>query len=546
MQTQEKRTQIKEKGIRYVCISVTCLSAFLLTLSLYLLLKPQIEWYRRGTVAYAFIALTCAPTIALGTYWTVTKKLTYKRLTTLLIIVAFALRMGYVLYTPAATRQHDTFSPNFDGHEAYAWTIFSTGKLPTSNVYQFYHPPFNALLQAWFMRFMDGLTTSISEIFGLEEYFSSAFSFAKPSYVDGRRYFLFGSCQILSILYSLTASIFAVKTVNLFTNSTKTKGVLTAFVLLYPRQIQMAGSLNNDGPAYMFAVIALYTALQWWKGKKSWGYILCCAIAIGCGMMCKLSSATVCLPIAGIFIYEFVRTCARKEQSLSFGKIVGQYAAFLGVCAPLGLWFQVYAFLTFGQPFGYVFSNLNSALYTGDVSWVGRFIIPLDLKEWFGSLYCRPFDNYNLFHYALRSSIFGEYTYWYGEGFGVLSVLFAYGVFALLLFASVYAVVVYIKNGKRKGKNIFVVGLKEILFVALLVLSQVGSEVYFYITMPYGCTMDFRYIMPMILALALWVNLVEKVLANENGVLAKGTITWLHILMVGMIVSSSLFYCVCL
>lgn len=91
-----------------------------------------------------------------------------------------------------------------------------------------------------------------------------------------------------------------------------------------------------------------------------------------------------------------------------------------------------------------------------------------------------------------------------------------------------------------------VVSLKDFLFVFLLMQSQVLSEIYFYIEMPYGCTMDFRYIMPMILALALTLGYVQKALAALQTQTARRLDLWLTILTCIFLASSVLFYCVCI
>ena len=270
-------------------------------------------------------------------------------------------------------------------------------------------------------------------------------------------------------------------------------------------------------------------------------------------MCAKLSSATVCLPIAGIFVYEFIRTVRKEGEALSIGKIVLQYGLFLLVCAPIGLWFQVYAKVRFEQPFGYVFSNLNQKLYTGDHSLFERFVFAFDINEYIGTLYCRPFEgNYNLFHYALRSSIFGEFSYWQGEGFAVMAVLLAYLVVAFLCIA----LILVWKEGyrRRKAKPVLLgeqngvvreLSREDFLFVFLLMQSQVLSEIYFYLKMPYGCTMDFRYIMPMILAIALTIGCVQKSLEVSQSRIAKPLHTLLTITTAAFLTVSSLFYCVC-
>ncbi len=535
--------------------------ALFLTLALFFAVKPLMEAkeysIRTGVVAQSLTVVVLGVCGVLCAYWFFTNRLTAKRALVLLLVAGYALRVGYMLYTGAATRQQDTYTKNFDGHEAYAWTIFSTGKLPNSNVYQFYHPPLNAMIQAAFMHFVSWLC----EFLALGEYVPSAFLYGKPDYiVDETRWFLYSSCQVLSVLYSLAACVGMLKILRLFNFQGKTRLLIASFVVLFPRNVQFSGMLNNDGLAFALAIYAIYFALKWQKQGRGFADILLCALCVGLGMMTKLSSATVCLPIAGIFIFELVDSIKKKEGALGFLNMALQYSVFLLVCAPLGLWFQVYAKLRFDQPFGYVFSNLNHLLYTGDHSFFSRFILCLDFSEYFGSLWCRPFNgNYYLFNYALRSSIFGEFSYWQGEGFAVLAVIAAYAFCVALFIALVYLVALWRKNrskphafgstlsaleGGRVALN--VISLKDFLFVFLLMQSQVLSEIYFYLQMPYGCTMDFRYIMPMILAIALTLGYVLKALSGLQTKTARRLELWLCILTCVFLVSSTLFYCVCI
>ncbi len=520
---------------------------FFATLILFWTVKPLIEVQRTGVVAQSIIVVSFAAIIGFIAYMGATKHLKTRHVVMAILFAGYILRVGYMLYTPAAARQQDTFTKNFDGHEAYAWTLFESGKLPTTNDYQFYHPPLNALLQAGFMKFIYGLTEGASALFG-GEYFPNAFVYGKPEYIGAERYYLYSSCQILSVLYSFVAAVVLVKTVCLFSFSEKTKLFLSAFVVFFPRQIQFAGMLNNDGIAYLLGVLAMYYALKWQRGRR-WAWILLCGFAVGLGMMSKLSSATVCLPIAGIFVYQFVQTVGKKEGAMPFWKMATQYGVFLLICAPIGLWFQVYAKVRFDQGFGFVFDNLNHKLYTGNHSFFTRFIFTLDLDEYFGSLYCRPFEgNYYLFNYALRSAIFGEFSYWQGEGFAVLSILTAYMGAALLAICLIWTGVKCLRTRGKENSLFRAAGLdcKELIFVFLLVQSQVLSEIYFYMKMPYGCTMDFRYIMPLILGIALLVGVVDKFLVAEGG---RGSLVLRRLTAIALtafLISSALFYCVCI
>ena len=173
------------------------------------------------------------------------------------------------------------------------------------------------------------------------------------------------------------------------------------------------------------------------------------------------------------------------------------------------------------------------------------FFFTFDANELFGSLYCKSFDNYNIFHFCLRSSIFGEQSYKQGEIFAVASVLFAYAVCILLFIAIVWCVIRYFKS-KKQQDGLYAkapVSFKDLLFVFLLVQSQVLSQIYFNISMPYGCTMDFRYIMPLILGLALTMGCTQKCLVEDNGKASIVLHRLLAIATAGFLIASMLFYC---
>ena len=519
------------------------LAVLLMTSLFFTVFKPLIGYYSEGAFAKAFIAVCLGACCVFIAYMGATKRLKTRHVAAIILIVGYVLRVGYILYTPATLRQHDTFSKNFDGHEAYAWTIFETGSLPTTNAYQFYHPPLNALIQALFMRITEGVTSILGENF-----FPDAFAYGKPEYVNEQRYFLYSSCQILSVTYAFITSVLLMKMLKMFSFPEKTYLFLSAFAVLYPRHIQFSGMLNNDPLAYLFAVAALFFALRWWKGTRSWIYVALCGGAVGLGMMAKLSSATVCIPIAGIFIYEFVQTLRKKEGALDFWKMAIQYGVFLCLCAPIGLWFQVYAKIRFDQPFGFVFSNLNQRLYTGDYSVWARFGITFDLSEYLSSIFCLPFENYNLFSYAIKCSIFGEFQYTQGIGFGALALLFAYMGIVFLAIGGIWCAVLWWKNRKNKDGFLYKempMGHKDLLFAGLMILSQILSEIYFYAKMPYGCTMDFRYIMPLIFGLALAIGFVKSTLTVSGSAKAYKYNLLLTIVIGGFIVSSTLFYCIC-
>lgn len=513
---------------------------------LFLFIKPEFSSIRNGVFAQCFIAISLVSLVVAGYVFYRHKKLDFAHIIVLLIIAGAVVRIGYMLYTPSSVRQYDTWTMNNDGHEAYAWTIYSTGKLPNSNVYQFYHPPLNAIIQAMWMHFTNGFTSLLSDIFKMGSFFPDAFLAGKPIYANSQRYFLYSTTQILSAFYSFVIAIFSLKTLKLFKMSKQSFFVAAVVVIFFPRMIQLSGQLNNDSICSMFSIMGVYYCLLWWKqGKKTYPIIMC-SISIGLAMMSKLTGAVVCLPIAVAFIYEFIRTLKKKEGSLPLSKMIIQYVSFLLICAPIGLWFQVYANVRFGQSFGHVFSNLNPSLDTSSYSFFERFIVTFDLHEIFGDLFCKAFDNYYIPAYIIKSSIFGEFTYWQGESFALLAVILAFLVVIVMAVLFVRYLVDIFKNWKKESGQEVKEERENLLFISTFLLALLGSVTYFNLQMPYGCTMDFRYMIPIVLCFALLIALVFERLDNTKFKFSKPIKNYASLMIVIMMASSTLFYCVCI
>jgi hypothetical protein len=146
----------------------------------------------------------------------------------------------------------------------------------------------------------------------------------------------------------------------------------------------------------------------------------------------------------------------------------------------------------------------------------------------------------------LRSSIFGEQPYKQGDVFAFAAVVLAYAT-AILLFAAIVWCIVRYFSSKKEENGLYQtkpVSFKDLLFVFLLVQSQVISQVYFNLSMPYGCTMDFRYIMPLILGMALTIGCAQTCLVTDGGKISVVISRLLSIVMVGFLLSSVLFYCI--
>ena len=551
------------KTSRYLCVF---LLVAILTTVLFYLVKPYYDFMgRKGVMAQSLGVVALLAVAIFAIILKMKGSLNAETAVVLILIGGYAIRLAYMLYTPVSVRQHDTYNRALTGHEAYAWIIYSTGKLPTTNSYQFYHPPLNAAIQAGFMHIMNVLTEALQNVFGLGNIIPSKYLAGMPS-VKGNnyvglteyRYYLYSTTQILGVMWSFITMITLVKTLKLLGVKGNALVGISAVVVFFPRHIQFAGQVNNDAVAYMFQVLAIYFCLKWWKCGKNIFDLIICSLAIGFGMMSKISCAITAVPIGGVFIYEFIlaiiRETKKDESDIRLWKLVVGYVVFLAICAPIGLWFQIYAYKNFGQKLGYVFGNLNHLLATDHHSFFERMFITFDVEEWFGTLYCIPFcseknkvitsyNNYNLWLYLTRSALFGEFSYKGGECFAVTAYACSLIANILLLASVVYAIVLFCKNGCKFAveKN----EIKNMVLIVTLAFTVIISEFAFYVKMPYACTQDFRYVMPLILGIPMIYYYSRRKIKAANtkvgNVLALST----DIAGAAVIVLMILFYCVC-
>lgn len=512
----------------YLFETLFYVSTFLVSVLFYLIFTPLIngnEHIGRGEagkyLAICLLVILSLVLVILANH----KKLDRKTIIFLMIIASYIIRLGYILYTEGVARQYDTWGVGDDGHFDYANIIYLSGKLPPNNNYQFYHPPFNAFVQSIFMKFFKvAFTFANNTIF--------ATSVDKSLEMTNEAYF--SACQTLSLLYVTIITVTASKIFKKL-NIEGIGGLIgLAFIIFFPRFIQLSGQLNNDILCIMLCILAVYWAIKFYQ-NQTYLNIIVLAVIIGLALMTKLNGATICLPIAILMIMVLVDRLKTKEK----GKIIDifvKFAIFVVVCAPIALWFQVYAYKRFGQPFAFVFSNLNGHLSTSHVSVWNRFFMPT--FSCFKKPFANAWEDYNLWDYMLKSSLFGEFSYWNGTAFACVAVIVHYLFHITFIVSLVFAFF----NRKFENKRIF--DLPVIVFGSIIV-TLICCQIYFYIKMPYGCTMDFRYVVPLVLGYGGMVGVMQSDSKNTR---LKGykTISLVNgFFAVCLVCLTTIFYLVC-
>lgn len=437
-----------------------------------LLLQADEAWIRVGMVVCVTFCLS-------GIVFVRLKKgaAAMETILLLVILIGIVMRIGYMLYTPVSIRSHDIYRGQGCGHADYIQYLFTNGALPPTNEYQYYHPPFAHIVMAIVVKIFSWFQPKATE-------FSSLIEAAKivPC---------FASCAMLFVTRSLCRELKLSQRASL---------LVLAVVALHPTFYLISSNINNDSLMIFFYLTAVLYTVRWYY-DQSWKNILLLAVSIGLGMMTKLSAFTVAFFTGTVFLIVLIQ----RWKKHTAWPVIGQFAAFGGVSVPLGLWYSVRNYFMFRQMPYYVFQiSTGTDLYCGDVSFFERFVA-IPLRQMFNPTYCNTCNDVNVWLFTLKSSVFGEYTFTQPDAQARLLVLANFVLILLSLAAMIYVLV------RAKEANVF--ARFGMVFLWLI-------QLYFFITFnlkyPFGCTMDFRYIVPTALFGAIYLALALDRVKNAQ------------------------------
>lgn len=409
-----------------------------------------------------------------GIYLKQTEKLTDEALITLIFALGFVMRLGYTLYTGLYDRQCDlgVFTEgNYNTwHAGYILYVRDHMRIPGVDVRglgEFYHPPFHYFVSAVFLKITDLFLPK-----GTHHY---------------------EALQALSMLWTQWALIMAYKVVKLAGVKKEHLPSAALIVTAFPALTQMSASINNDILSVMLYFTGFYFGLRWFK-EGGWKNIICAALAVGCGMMTKLSVGMIAFPVGFLFIVKLIRDLMNKQDKKAAKRFFLQLIVFGMICAPLGLWFQVMNYIKFKVPLTYVLRADNPyqdlTKYTPVQRIFGFYGFPIE--DFFMNLGSDGEQDYNIFIAQVKTALFGgtncrDDLVMSMAGYALLIVFLI--LIALSVAGFIYAVITL-----KKRKSIW-----EDLAMAVLAVSQTISVISFSLQYPHICSQDFRYSTPFIL-----------------------------------------------
>lgn len=426
----------------------------------------------------------------------------------LLFATALLLHLTYTFYTGVYTRQHDVYGYTDSGHMGYIYYIYENNALPDSLGYQNYHPPLSHIMGAVLLRLNDATSGSLN--MGLE------------------------SLRLLPFMYITWVTVVAYRLLKRLNLSDTARLLAFAFICLHPTMTILSSSINNDALAFFFSMATFYRLIVWYQEPNTKNIVVM-ALLLACAALSKISSLQLAVPIGLLFLVMLI---AKNESAirgaLSTKKLWIQYIIFAVISIPLALSFSIRNRIRFDQPLGYVPTIGDETLdqYVGNYSFVDRFVKPFS-PNLFNNVFCTIPGDYNVYDYLLRCSIFGEFFYLNADFIcRVLTVLNA-----IIIFFVIGAMVVAVVSKVRWTKE-GMLWLTFLLYAAALWISYIS----FNLSFPFACTMDFRYLLPMIFLSAIFLAGLYDWLASKEGSAAKIFKGALCITIFLFLMGTSIFY----
>ncbi len=429
---------------------------------------------------------------ALLLYLKVSNRLNENTAVIMMILLGVMLRCSYVLLSGLYERQHDAgaftgMGTEFinPGHIGYVEFIYKFHKLPDINPYElfaYYHPPLHHILSyVWLqLNIWLGVTEELA----------------------------FENLQILPLFYSCLCMVVTWRILK--TLEIEGKGLLIglAFVVFHPATIIMAGSINNDMLTILLMALIILETLKWIRHKDLAGLIRL-ALCIGFGMITKLNSAVLAIPIAVLFLMQLI-SVIRTKEGIQIRKWIKNYCIFAVMVMPIGLSWIIRNLVRFGEKPGVPVPGETSPMYTATYSLWERLGIP-SLASMHFDFPFHPISAKacnNTWAIMFHTSLFAEE---YPTNFPDILLILCQIVFLLgVAFAIATVILLFITLLNRKTL------LEDRLFLLSGYVIMLLSFAAFVIIYPYTCSSDFRYVTICLIYIAIALGLGNKYYLQQS------------------------------
>ena len=416
-----------------------------------------------------------------------------KHIAGIIILLGFALRLTYILYTTVYERQHDNGTlGQVGGHLGYIsnfWNdLFSLPKENSKEIYQYYHPPLH--------HFIVGVFLNLLKFFG---------------YSDIKEV---GECiQYVTLFYSSACMVLTYKLLRVFNISKIPLLLGLSVIAFHPTFLILAGSVNNDMLSVVLMLAAVLNTVYYYK-NNTYANIIKVALCVGLAMLSKMSGWMVAPAIAAVFIAVMIK---QKNKRLD---IVKQWVVFGVICVPLGLVWSIRCLIKYDMPLGYVMKFDESiSMYLGSkYTFLQRLTdfssFQFDsVYDQYGWYHC-PYYEYNPTIALFKTSMFDEAQYSAPLDFWAASLFWINVVLALVAVAAMVYVLI-----SRKS---IIDSIMKVFFLLLYAVPVISYYI-FCDSYPFTCTMNIRYVVMSIFTGAFFLSAMLHMLIRKGSAYEENT-----------------------
>jgi hypothetical protein len=402
-----------------------------------------------------------------------------------ILVLALALEIlcVYCAGTPWNLRTHDVMLAN-GGHLAYITYIADHLALPLpTQGWTFYHPPLYYIAGAAAWRWANWLALPAPPVL-----------------------------QWLALtlwLVFLTASAAALRLT--LRCPQPALSLATAVLALWPAGIIQSVAVGNDAALYASAAVAGWLLLRWWR-SGSRPLLLGAAGAVAVALLCK-SNAIVLAAALGLLLGLRLLRRPRRRRWIDAAMAAGLVGAGLLLSLGQRIWFYWH-----GELGDWLIANAQGLPQVLRVPVRLADFLPVELPTYLGTPWMDPFDpasgRANFWNYLMRSALSGEFSFTSNTA-RLIALLWGALLLGMMLLP-LRAIGRCTRAQLWRDAPLLALGL---LWLASLLALR--------IRVPYACSNDFRYILPVLVPFLVWVA--------RSGMTAR----WI---LFGMVLSSPLFF----
>ena len=427
-----------------------------------------------GAVVSGCIAV-CLITVVFLIFFYKHDRLTEDKIVFVIIFVGMLFHCSYVLMTGLYDRQHDegvytgmASNQINPGHIGYIEYIYKFRRLPDMNPYElfsYYHPPLHYVLS--------GLWLILLTTLGMAEDLA------------------FENLQALPLLYSGLLMLITYLILKKIGAGGRTLYAGLFLIAMHPALTLMSGSINNDMLSTLLLACCILSTLCFIR-QKNLKHLIYVALSIGLGMLCKINTAIMALPVGLVFLMDFMEVIRSKDVKAVIGR-VRNYILFGVISAVIGLSWITRNLIRFHVKPGISSATEASVMYTGDYGIWERVGIPA-LSDWHFDFPFHPLSGdviHNTWVIMFQTSLFGEI---YPMGLDGISLILGRVVYIMAIVCGVLSALLFLVMQYRKYKSAVQMNMQDTVFLSSGYLVFLLSLAVFSLKYPYTCSSDFRYI----------------------------------------------------